>query len=427
MIRIGENLDLDALAEDHWDWLKEKLMYDKSDSELQSLDPQKKDISIQKNLALRKMLNPHFSDLPRIVKGNLDDLKMIKSDAFFSKFFFIPDVEIPKIAAKLEKITQLWEVKAGEVKRLRSVRRSNPKDPHIKQLFLNADKERDRRLKLKEKIRGLLNQKETANKIKYQRFKNNTTERVEYFLKDGTRKELCCSLIDLLCYDKLNDGEKWNANILREKLNIAVCPYCNRQYILGTQKIGGGWVTSAQLDHFLPKSNNPLFSCSFFNLIPSCYCCNHIKSDNGGEPMYPYKEGFGDDAMFCIDFDDGKAVDDLNLDDDVIVDIDTSRADPAQKAKINSSISIFHLKELYKKHQQELKNLIKRIQSAKEPRIEEYAIPYFGKKYDDLTPSEKNELFKFLLGLPILLNEEDYPLKKFKTDIIKQIGIHVHD
>ena len=418
MIKIGENVDLATLAEDHWDWLKEKLMYDKSDSELQNLDPEKKDVSIQKNLALRRMLYPHFNDLPRIVKGNLDELKKMKTDDFFSKYFFAPDSELPQIERQLKEITQLWEDKIEEVKRLRCMHRGNPKDPHIKQILTNADKERDQYLKSKNKIKEQLDQKVKANKSNYQEFKKNTTRRVEYFLKDGSRKELYCSLVDLLCYDKLNDDEKWNANILREKLNIVVCPYCNRQYILGAEKIGGGWVTSAQLDHFLPKSNNPLFSCSFFNLIPSCYCCNHIKSDNGGEPMY---------AIFCIDFDDKITIDDLNLDDDVVIDIDTSKAEPVKKEKIDSSIRIFHLKELYKKHQQELKNLIKRIQSAKEPRIEEYAMPYFGKEYDVLNPSEKEELRKFLLGVPILLNEEDYPLKKFKMDIIKQIDIQVNN
>lgn len=89
MIKIGENVDLATLAEDHWDWLKEKLMYDKSDSELQNLDPEKKDVSIQKNLVLRRMLYPHFNDLPRIVKGNLDELKKMKTDDFFSKFFLL--------------------------------------------------------------------------------------------------------------------------------------------------------------------------------------------------------------------------------------------------------------------------------------------------------------------------------------------------
>ena len=420
MMRIAEGIDVAILAEDHWKWLKEKIEFDKTDLELQNLDSEKRDVSIQKNLALRKLLAPHFKDLEKIIKGDLDYLKTLNTDPFFSKFFFKPDKEVKEKELELDDATHQWQDQLKVVKELREKRKKDPKDPTIKASLKKEDGIRDLLNKKKEKIREEYNAKIKQERAKYLEFKRNTNIKVQ-IQNENEIEEKEFDLIDLLCYDKLNSGDKnWNANILREKLNVAVCPYCNRQYILGAKNIDGGWVTSAQLDHFLPKNFNPLLSCSFFNLIPSCYCCNHIKSDFDGEPLYPYKEGFNNDAKFYVDFEDGIDIKDLNLEDDVMVDIDTKSARPPQKDKIEMSIVIFRLRELYKMHQHEIKNLLHRIKSTRELRDREFADLYFGRGYDDLNPSEKKELTNFLLGLPILLSDEDFPLKKLKKDIIEQ-------
>ena len=57
---------------------------------------------------------------------------------------------------------------------------------------------------------------------------------------------------------------------LIKSLELTVCPYCNRNFIN----------SSADLDHFFPKSIYPLFSLSLFNLIPVCTVCNRKKQDN---------------------------------------------------------------------------------------------------------------------------------------------------
>lgn len=118
---------------------------------------------------------------------------------------------------------------------------------------------------------------------------------------------------------------------LRKKIidlkKISVCPYCNRNYINSTYKIlhcdncnqdlfiidenekqcpsckqdiNGETkvVNTAQLDHFIPKDSYPLFAVSFYNLIPSCYSCNHVKS-NKHLKHSPYDTSFSfDDVKF---------------------------------------------------------------------------------------------------------------------------------
>ena len=69
------------------------------------------------------------------------------------------------------------------------------------------------------------------------------------------------------------------------KTQVKVCPYCNLAYTYNR-----GMNTTAQLDHFFSKAEYPMFSLCFYNLIPSCSACNHIKSDKQNEMISPYKE-----------------------------------------------------------------------------------------------------------------------------------------
>ena len=111
---------------------------------------------------------------------------------------------------------------------------------------------------------------------------------------------------------------------LRKKIidlkNVSVCPYCNRNYINSTYKMlhcdncnqdlfvidevenecpsckqeincQTEVVNTAQLDHFFAKDSYPLFAVSFYNLIPSCYSCNHVKSNKDLE-YSPYDTSF---------------------------------------------------------------------------------------------------------------------------------------
>lgn len=69
-------------------------------------------------------------------------------------------------------------------------------------------------------------------------------------------------------------------------LNISVCPYCNRNYIINFDENGK---TTAELDHFFSKSKYPYLAICVYNLIPSCHTCNQRKSDSSKEIYYLLK------------------------------------------------------------------------------------------------------------------------------------------
>jgi hypothetical protein len=80
-------------------------------------------------------------------------------------------------------------------------------------------------------------------------------------------------IFDYTSFSKFNTT-KYNAYDLIEKLNINVCPYCNRQYTNTIKPLSSLGGTRPTLDHYLIKSLYPYLALSFWNLVPSCYSCN---------------------------------------------------------------------------------------------------------------------------------------------------------
>lgn len=85
---------------------------------------------------------------------------------------------------------------------------------------------------------------------------------------------------------------------LHNRLNVKVCPYCNRQYTFTVR--GNNKSVHPEFDHFYPKSTYPYLALSFYNLIPSCHTCNTAKKAQKIE-INPYVEDFGNNAKFSID------------------------------------------------------------------------------------------------------------------------------
>lgn len=73
-------------------------------------------------------------------------------------------------------------------------------------------------------------------------------------------------------------------------LNIRTCPYCNRQYTFTLDERNAK--TAPEYDHFYDKSDYPLLAVSFYNLVPSCHTCNHMKGTKKSVKVNPYFSGF---------------------------------------------------------------------------------------------------------------------------------------
>ena len=200
-----------------------------------------------------------------------------------------------------------------------------------------------------------------------------------------------------------NSKKEWNAYEYCKALGINVCPYCNENFIL---TIGSGKEKAIrpQLDHFYPKDLYPYLSCSIFNLIPSCGNCNHIKSNKVNGIIYPYDEEFGNDFPFRVKMNN-------QLEPTVFIKENDTHS---ENNKVKNSLGMFKINERYSEHKYELNNILRRYRFYSKSKLSEI-IKLFSNIKDT------SEFERIILGLPIGLNNEEYPLRKFKEDIIKQL------
>lgn len=280
---------------------------------------------------------------------------------------------------------------------------------------------------------------ESDEYVEWKNKKNKTDEekregKIKY--KDEIeREEHRNRVYNLLGYESLYKTIKdssWNASELCHRLEISICPYCNRQYITTASKVFDDgtekWVARPQLDHFYPKSKYPFLSCSFFNLIPSCPTCNMGKNDKESKILYPYLEGFRNldgsrNAQFRIE---SKTLEEIfrlgTVNPDINYSVELKRiCDPDEHIK--GSDEVFNLTILYNEHQIELRDLIKRYLIIKGAELGDYSKPILGKDLIDCNEKEREILQNVLFGLPLLIdNNQQYLLKIFKEDIISQLS-----
>lgn len=220
---------------------------------------------------------------------------------------------------------------------------------------------------------------------------------------------------DFLGYDSFStDSEDWCSRKFIDLLKISVCPYCNAQYIYVSSNNEG---IKPQIDHFFPKAENPIFSCSIYNMIPSCYNCNHLKADKEWYLLNPYVSGFGDKAMFSIAVKNKEQedVDKIILNKHYLGNIKVLlKPDPIsiEKIKINNARLTFKLDESYNCFQMELIDLIKRLQISNKAK---------GKNLSKtLGLVSEKEIKSLIMGIPLGSEKKNYLFKKIKEDFWKK-------
>jgi hypothetical protein len=154
------------------------------------------------------------------------------------------------------------------------------------------------------------------------------------------------------------------------KLNVTVCPYCNRQYIFTLSK---GHVRP-QFDHYYPQNQYPYLALSLYNMIPSCSICNMAKSslDTLNDAiLYPFEEEMGDEARFEIkekkrgNF--ARIVQGISS--EFVIDINTTNAE--NEKIISTQVEKLHLDGLYNEHKDYVMDIIKSKYVNSKERIEE--------------------------------------------------------
>ena len=174
----------------------------------------------------------------------------------------------------------------------------------------------------------------------------------------------------LFCYKKLQTGNKdWNRHKLLSLIGIEICPYCQRNYISSYEE-NNDEKTTADLDHFYPKSLYPFLALSLYNFIPSCQICNSRFKGNKDtrDSVYLYEEGFDE---LGVKFRTSKEVISEILGErysDFYVKIDYENLKNKEDGeKVKNSIENLGLDRVYKKsHNQYIQNLLYNIEKYPE-------------------------------------------------------------
>lgn len=205
--------------------------------------------------------------------------------------------------------------------------------------------------------------------------------------------------------------ENWFQNkyskVFLDKLNLDTCVYCNRNYTLNLVNDR----TRAELDHWFPKNKYPILSLSFYNLIPSCHSCNHIKGspninwlealDNYVHPYLPEKK-----QVFKFGFNFDLSLNDYN------VELEVKKGTKMEKTLVANN-----LKEIYSSNaNKELKDLI----DLRYKYSDNYIDILINNTFKGLMTEE--EIYRMIFGIEI--DEKKYhqrPFSKFKHDIIDEL------
>ncbi|WP_019229256.1 hypothetical protein [Sedimentibacter sp. B4] len=207
-------------------------------------------------------------------------------------------------------------------------------------------------------------------------------------------------------YDKFS---KNNLNIMIiEKFNIKCCPYCNENFILNRDT-----KAMAQLDHFYPRNIYPIFALCLYNLIPTCYSCNHIKGSKliG---VSPHNQDYNFDALKISYI--PLTADWINNSNEI--DISFLYNYDSGGDLIEKNINEMSIAKSYKFHKEYVQELLKKAQIYNKEKIQE--IKY---SFPDLFSNEE-EIFRIIFGNYIEgIDLGRRPLSKLTKDILEELKI----
>jgi len=204
---------------------------------------------------------------------------------------------------------------------------------------------------------------------------------------------------------------RYDAYNLAESLDVRTCTYCNRNYTNTVIKNDGKKLTRPQFDHYFDKASHPVLAISFFNLIPSCSICNSSIKGTHKMTLNDYNHPYIDNALSDIRFTYKFSV---KTKSGLMVKVITPTP-----SKAKNTVDAFAIEQVYNSHTGELLDLLRTKQ-------------YFSDRYLSILKSNllrnvivsKEDLYRIVFGTEYdETNFVNRPFSKFKSDILKELGI----
>lgn len=216
-----------------------------------------------------------------------------------------------------------------------------------------------------------------------------------------------------LVSDYMKSGKSKNRGYdLLLELKIRTCPYCNRNYTFSINK--NNRKTRPEFDHFYPKSKYPLLALSFYNLVPSCHICNHLKGEKS-IGISPYDRKFSDTTTFKIY--ENKSVVSLTpstkiMEDQFDIQLDSNCVDEKK------NIEVFALNELYSEHKDYIQEILDKTQSYNDTALKSLRDSFQTPIYS------QSQVYNYVWGKYLEDAEhEKRPLSKLTKDLLDQLNI----
>jgi len=259
--------------------------------------------------------------------------------------------------------------------------------------------------------------------ISYKELLVATPKRLEEIAKDIKKNQPAnfeddkVILIDV--YEKFRNSVSSKHYI--NKINLKVCPYCNRNYIFNFKKNKKDEAT-AQLDHFIDKSKYPYLSLSLYNLVPSCSVCNQRKSGQDilkTSILNPFEDNihnhisFNSSQILSRDELENKSLDFFS-EERTKITINVNSDDK----RIEEHLTTFNIEGLYNHHTDVVADLYKKRVIYSDEYIDELFT-----KYGDIFQSREELIGLITCGY---MNDEELnqrPLSKLIKDISKELKL----
>lgn len=252
-----------------------------------------------------------------------------------------------------------------------------------------------------------------ANEKELKKYKNKLERQLDY---NRTVRDIVHKCFKQMYKDFESNKQIKNKiyDFIINKLNVHTCPYCNRSYTFTVLSRNTKETPARpEFDHFYIESEHSFLVLSFYNLVPCCHICNHIKGAKR-TGINPYFKAF--EAKFVVRDEHGNIPDKTNLlnlkADKMSIGFNVVTADE------QDNITAFALDRLYAQHSDYVEELFEKALAYESDACQNIINSFQGAGYS------AQEVYDFIWGK--YLEDASYgkrPLSKLTKDILDELRI----